>query len=250
MSSLPIPLANFTSNQLAFTKIYFSTKTIAPDSLILLISEEYERQHAQHTHRSGPGKAKDEDWDKALAVIPEKSKGKERKPHGVCWNCGEKGHFKNKCPKPAVKKDNSPKKTGAANAVVESDSDAKGAFFMEDSDSDDPDMPDLRDFSDSESKDEGSVWFTDIEDEVKSSSWESEELSGVDWARPARLSMLTWTWKLLIGIKSPVHRTRKKPDWDQTGPEKTGLSVAVRPFHEKENWKKTDETEPVWTGPV
>ena len=25
---------------------------------------------------------------------------KECKPHGVCWNCGEKGHFKDKCPKP------------------------------------------------------------------------------------------------------------------------------------------------------
>ena len=53
---------------------------------------------------------------------------------------------------------------------------------MEDSDSDDPDMPDLQDVSDSESDDEGSVWFTNIEDEVESSSWESEELSGVDWS--------------------------------------------------------------------
>ena len=157
ISSLPIPLANFTSNQLAFAKIYSPTKMIAPNLLISLISEEYECQHAQHTCQGGPGKAIDEDRDEALAVVPEKSKGKECKPHGVCWNCGEKGHFKNKCPKPAVKKDNSPKKTGTANTVVESDSNAEGAFFMEDSDSDDPDMPDLQDVSDSESDDEGSV---------------------------------------------------------------------------------------------
>ena len=41
-----------------------------------------------------------------------------------------------------------------------------------------------------------------------------------------------------LEIKSPVHRTGKKPDWDQTGPEKTWLSVAIWPFHKKENRKK------------
>ena len=61
ISSLPIPLANFASNQLAFAKIYSTTKTIAPDSLISLISEEYEHQHAQRARRSGTGKPKDED---------------------------------------------------------------------------------------------------------------------------------------------------------------------------------------------
>ena len=55
ISSLPIPLANFASNQLAFTKIYSPTKMIAPNSLISLISEEYERQHAQRTVlKAGP----------------------------------------------------------------------------------------------------------------------------------------------------------------------------------------------------
>ena len=61
ISSLPIPLANFASNQLAFAKIYSPTKMIAPDLLISLISKEYERQHAQRTCQGGPGKAKDED---------------------------------------------------------------------------------------------------------------------------------------------------------------------------------------------
>ena len=61
ISSLPIPLANFASNQLAFTKIYSTTKTIAPDFLIFLVSEEYECQRAQHVRHSGTGKPKDED---------------------------------------------------------------------------------------------------------------------------------------------------------------------------------------------
>ena len=82
--SLPIPLANFTSNQLAFARIHSTMKTIAPDSLISLISEEFECQRAQCACHNGPGKAKDEEKDKALAVVLRKSKGKERKPHGVC----------------------------------------------------------------------------------------------------------------------------------------------------------------------
>ena len=49
ISSLPIPLANFASNQLAFAKIHATSKTIALDSLISLISEEYECQRTQHT---------------------------------------------------------------------------------------------------------------------------------------------------------------------------------------------------------
>jgi hypothetical protein len=47
ISSLPIPLANFASNQLAATRGYSSSKTIAPDLLILWISEEYNRQKLQ-----------------------------------------------------------------------------------------------------------------------------------------------------------------------------------------------------------
>ena len=43
ISSLPYSLANFASSQLANARMFTSTKTIAPDSLISLISEEYER---------------------------------------------------------------------------------------------------------------------------------------------------------------------------------------------------------------
>ena len=85
ISSLPYSLANFTSNQLAATKLYSLTKTITPNVLISLISEKYEHQQVQCSHQSGGnGKAKDQDRDEALNVSSSgKSNGKgkfERKP--------------------------------------------------------------------------------------------------------------------------------------------------------------------------
>jgi hypothetical protein len=92
ISSLPVPLANFASNQLAAAKLYAPTKTIVLDSLISLISEEYERQRTQRSRRAGSLKSKDDDRDEAMAVSLGKGKGKDkdRKPCGVCWNCGDK----------------------------------------------------------------------------------------------------------------------------------------------------------------
>ena len=58
---------------------------------------------------------------------------KARRSHeNPCWNCGDKSHYKDKCLKPIIKKEDSPKKASAANGVVESDSADRGAFFMED----------------------------------------------------------------------------------------------------------------------
>ena len=199
ISSLPYSLANFASNQLAAAKLYSSTKTITPDALISLISEEYERQQTQRARRNGGhGKSKDQDKDEALNVSPSgKSNGKgkfERKPRGVCWNCGEKGHYKDKCPKPTVdKKNDSPKpKAGTANAAIESDSEGEGAFFMEPESSDnDDDIPELEATSDSDeasvmggydSDQDESDWFSEVEENGTDSAWDTEELSGVDWS--------------------------------------------------------------------
>src|SRR5271169_1863836 len=103
LSSLPIALANFASAQLAAARMYSVTKTLDPDILISLIGEEYDRQKMQRSRRSG-GKSKDDDKDEAMAVNPSSSKSKggkgARKPRGECWNCGDKDHFKDKCPKP------------------------------------------------------------------------------------------------------------------------------------------------------
>ena len=38
---------------------------------------------------------KTDSQDEALAVTA--GKDKLRKPCSVCWNCGQKGHFKDKC---------------------------------------------------------------------------------------------------------------------------------------------------------
>ena len=47
ISSLPYWLANFAPNQVAVAKLYAPTKTIAPDALISLITEEVDRQRSQ-----------------------------------------------------------------------------------------------------------------------------------------------------------------------------------------------------------
>jgi hypothetical protein len=154
ISSLPYVLANFASSQLAAARMFAPSKTIAPDSLISLISEEYERQKTQKSRRSG--KTKD-DADEAMAASSGKGKGKPRYPRGVCWNCGETGHYKNKCPKPAADKSTKdpkkvvvPAKTDSANAV-ESDSESEAAFLMTyDPGSDEPD-----DFGDGD-------WFDEV----------------------------------------------------------------------------------------
>jgi len=184
ISSLPYSLVNFASNQLAAAKLYSLTKTITLDALIFLISEEYECQQVQHSCRSGGnGKAKDQDRDEALNVSSSgKSNGKEkfeRKPQGVCWNCGERGHFKDKCLKPAVdKKNDSSKKSGVANIVIKSDSEGEGAFFMEPESYSDEDPSDGGYDSDGDETD----WFSEVESNKAGSSWDTEELSGVNWS--------------------------------------------------------------------
>jgi hypothetical protein len=49
LSSLPTPLANFASMQLAAARMFSSAKTISPDFLISLINEEVDRQKVQRS---------------------------------------------------------------------------------------------------------------------------------------------------------------------------------------------------------
>ena len=71
--------------------------------MISLISEEYEHQKTQKTHHSGKNK---DDGDEAMAASSSsgKRKGKPKYPCGVCWNCGKKGHYKDKCLDPVADK--------------------------------------------------------------------------------------------------------------------------------------------------
>jgi len=89
ISSLPIYLSNFASNQLAVARLYAPTKTIDPDALISLIAKESECQRSQHAYRgNGLGKSKYDDKDKALSVTQgQSSRGKggpRRFPCSVC----------------------------------------------------------------------------------------------------------------------------------------------------------------------
>ena len=155
LSSLPAVLANFASSQLAAAQLFSPDKTILPDMLISLISEEYERQKTQHTRRSG-GKGKDQ-ADEAMSVGSSSksrrstsSKGSDWKSKVTCWNCREKGHFKDKCPKPPKdsarndgkgksKSESSREKSGGAANAVDSDSDGVFAVSCETEDEDESD---------------------------------------------------------------------------------------------------------------
>jgi Zinc knuckle len=134
IKSLPPHLPAPASNLLAGARLYSTTKTINPDELIALVSEEYERHLAHKSHRPGHANGKADDEDEAMSASANgKGKKFERQPKGTCWNCGEKGHYKHKCPKPAKetsdKKRDSPKGGGSANAAVESDDEEDAAFF-------------------------------------------------------------------------------------------------------------------------
>jgi Zinc knuckle len=154
ISSLPFSLANFASLQLASARLYAPSKMIAPNSLISLIAEESECQKGQHSHWQG-GKSKDDNKDEAMSIAfgSSKRKGgkwKKRRPHGICWNCGEEGHYKDKCPKPEKIKEkgkgNLLKGKGSANTAVESDLESEGTFVMFDSDG--PELESATDYTD------------------------------------------------------------------------------------------------------
>jgi hypothetical protein len=221
LSSLPSALANFASIQLAAARMYALTQTIDPDILISLISEEFERQKNQHASsaRCSGGKSKN-DGDEAMSVTGGSSKGKSSGGKGsanwrsriTCWNCGEKGHFKDKCPKPPKDndgkgkgKDKDTKPSGSANAVVDdSDSDIAFAVSCETKDESDDgrestsatsihppsshaSMPDLFQVSDTESDagheadvddDDEDGWFSEVASDAgdyADNAWDADE---------------------------------------------------------------------------
>jgi hypothetical protein len=200
ISPLPISLSNFASNQLATAKLYHSTKTIDPNVLISLISEEYERQKVQRLCRSNGKSPKEDNHDKAMYASSSRGRkagGMNHKfPRGTCWGCGDKGHFRDKCPKKLKdgKESKDSPKSGSANAAVgiNLDSEGEGAFAtvaVDDYESDDS-MPDLEVVSDSDSDSESKSgiltdndWFSDAVDEEvgdqdcsEGSEWDPNDL--------------------------------------------------------------------------
>ena len=193
ISSLSIHLSNFILNQLTVARLYAPTKTIDPDALISLITEESDHQCSQCACRGNDsGKAKGDEKDKALSVtqgqLPKGKGGSCKLPRGVCWNCGEKGHFKNKCPKSTKKDEDSLKNGGTANAAIASDSEGEGAFFMEpESNTDsDLDLPNFETVSVSNGESKGGYgadsddWFSEVGGNEADSG---EDQSVINWSK-------------------------------------------------------------------
>jgi hypothetical protein len=114
ITSLPNFLSNFASSLLANARLHAATNTVDPDQLISLISEEYNCSVSQRMRRSAKSSSKSNDKDEAMLASSNGKGKRERKPHGVCWNCRDKGHFKDKCPKPAKDTKNDSSKKGGS----------------------------------------------------------------------------------------------------------------------------------------
>ncbi|CAA7259930.1 unnamed protein product [Cyclocybe aegerita] len=142
LQSLPIPLSNFASAQLAAARMFSPTSTIAPDTLIRLIGEEYDHQKSQ---RSGHlGKAREDDRDEVMAVslntLNNTGGGQAVNGGGGssrgCWKCGDLGHCKSQCLKMRKIVDNltqkaaSSKAGGSANVVEVEEGDSDGVFAV------------------------------------------------------------------------------------------------------------------------
>jgi hypothetical protein len=197
ISSLPYDLANFASSQLAAARMFAPSKTIAPDTLISLISEEYDRQKTQRSRRSQKSRDNDDD-DEAMATDSSSSGKKKR---GVCWNCGGKDHYKDKClelleeKKKEEKAENVPKEESSANTAEEEDLEWEGAWIAMETDSESVassgaspnlEIPDLFvsgvvDVASSPLDDRD--WFSEVADEV---DWFTEDVDEGDEGESGR----------------------------------------------------------------
>ena len=169
IASIPDKLSDFALSLIASSQLVNPTKDLDPDFLICHVSNEYERRRAKKpaTRTAGVGgKSAKREQDEAMAVAPGKGKG-GWKPRGSCWNCGEKGHYKDKCPKPQKpskgsggSRGDSVKARDNTNVVVDYELDSDGGWAMycdsddECNDTDDV-MPTLEELESSDDDEEG-----------------------------------------------------------------------------------------------
>ena len=186
ISSLPDALSNFASAQIAWT-MQQTSQLMDVNTLMSMLLQEAERHNLRaQRHKQGSGKGKDEEQDEALAVSSEQSGGKKGRDSSKvkCWNCGEMGHFRNKCPKPKKTKASltapatvNPKTTTDATSrtanTIKTMSDEEGAWvgeemviedwFREAIEADYAEMPKLVEASDSKEEENLAV----LEDELR-----------------------------------------------------------------------------------
>lgn len=184
IKSLPNSLANFASNQLASAKLWSPMKTIDPDVLISVISEEWERQKAKYSRRL----VKEAGHDEAMAAVGgtrPSSNGRRfpprptaNRPPRACWNCGSMEHLKRRCPQPLKTSGGLTKPTTHSAHVAEDLDSDDGAFAVSELESscDEGSLPELLSVESSSSgiaedradaDDEGSDedWFSEIGDD-------------------------------------------------------------------------------------
>ncbi|THH14813.1 hypothetical protein EW146_g5572 [Bondarzewia mesenterica] len=134
IASIPDKLSDFASSLIASAQLFNPITELDPDVIIRQISDEYECRKAKKpsASRSSGSKSAKKDNDEAMMVSPGKRKS-GWKPRGACWNCGEKGHLRDKCPHPLKSsKSNggdargSARASGTANTVVDCDSEKNG----------------------------------------------------------------------------------------------------------------------------
>jgi len=108
ISSLQDALSNFASAQIAWMTQQMS-QLMDANTLMLMLLQEVERQNLWVQRRKQSfGKGKEDGKEEVLVVSTEHSGGKKGRDTSKveCWNCGEMGHFRNKCPKPKKSKAN------------------------------------------------------------------------------------------------------------------------------------------------
>ena len=145
----------------------------------------------------------------AVTSPPKRKRGtssRERKPR-LCWNCGEAGHFRDKCPKPKKARTTAPESAQAAQDSedeafgvsdadsmpdLESVSDSSESSVTTTTDADSmPSLVSVSDSSDSDfvsncddiKEDDGEDWFSDVDEDLDSpwgEGWETKELSGIE----------------------------------------------------------------------
>lgn len=214
-----IPGLTINTNQVA------ALREMIPETLRTMIIGEAERRKCDQEDRarekSKKATALKPAKDEALYVEQDKKTKKKsgKRPARECWNCGEKGHFRDKCPKPKKEKGKG-KSNDSANAVADDDDDEDDVWDC------------AHAVFESEAKDDGLVFIgfegeRDDREEADSRRWQS--------TTPEFLS------EVCHGITiDSCSEDEDLPAGELLGPDTMGIDVSLEWF---ETGSDSDETE-------